>query len=369
MHWFGKRDGGMKKKLTMAKTDRRPTIIDVARQAGVSKSTVSLVLQNSPLVKDATREQVRAVMNEMGYVYNRAAAKLRKSSPDLIGLVINDLRNPFFTEFATSLQMALSSLGYAVVIANTDEDSDLQTRVVGAMIEHGVAALIISPAYGKDASTFDAIKRAGIPAMQVLRKVDPRTALFPFAAPDYVSGSRAATEHLLESGAKHVAFVGGLEGRGVTRERLSGYLSVLEAKGIAPIVLTGKATRTFGHDVARTLALEHPEVDATICFNDQVALGMVSGCAEIGRAVGSDLKIVGFDDIEEVAHSWPPMSSVRCDIAGFGRSIAQTVVSWLEDGQVPRPEYRAEVSLVIRQSSSGEFQVAPREHVAVALET
>ncbi|MDB5612828.1 MAG: LacI family transcriptional regulator, partial [Devosia sp.] len=230
-------------------------------------------------------------------------------------------------------------------------------------------ALIISPAYGEDASTFDAIERAGIPAMQVLRNVDPRTDIFPFAAPDYVSGSRAATEHLLESGARNIAFVGGLEGRGVTRERLSGYLSVLEARGHDPIVLTGKATRTFGHEVAKTLAGKHPDVDAVICFNDQVALGMVSGCAEVGRAVGPDLKIVGFDDIEEVAQSWPPVSSVRCDIAGFGRSIAQTVLSWLEDGHVPPPEHRADVSLVVRQSSSGKFEGTRRQRVSAASET
>lgn len=337
----------------MANNERRPTIIDVARQAGVSKSTVSLVLQNSPLVKEATREQVRTAMNDMGYVYNRAAAKLRNANPDLIGLVINDLRNPFFSEFATSLQMALSSRGYAAVIANTDENSKLQTDMVGAMIEHGVAALIISPAYGDDAATFDAIERAGIPAMQVLRNVDPRTDLFPFAAPDYVSGSRAATEHLLAGGAKRIAFVGGLDGRGVTRERLSGYLDILEGRGIAPLVLTGSASRTFGRQMAGILAKEHPDVDAVVCFNDQVALGLLSGCAEIGRTVGSDLKIVGFDDIEEVAHSWPALSSVHCDIAGFGRSIAETVVAWLEVGTVPPREHRADVSLVVRQSSSG----------------
>jgi LacI family transcriptional regulator len=94
-------------------------------------------------------------------------------------------------------------------------------------------------------------------------------------------------------------------------------------------------------------------VDAVICFNDQVALGMMSGCAEIGRQVGSDLRIVGFDDIEEVAHSWPALTSVRCDIARFGRSTAETVVAWLEEGQVPPPEHRTEVSLIVRQSSGG----------------
>ena len=87
---------------------RRPTILDVAKAAGVSKSTVSLVLQNSALVRDETALSVREAMAKVGYVYNRAAANLRSASTGLIGLVINDLRNPFFTEFATSMQMALA---------------------------------------------------------------------------------------------------------------------------------------------------------------------------------------------------------------------------------------------------------------------
>ncbi|MDI6838772.1 MAG: LacI family DNA-binding transcriptional regulator, partial [Rhizobiaceae bacterium] len=134
--------------------ERRPTIVDVARVAGVSKSTVSLVLQNSSLVKEETRRTVREAMDRIGYVYNRAAANLRTSNVGLIGLVINDLRNPFFTEFATSLQMALSARGYAAVLANTDEDPRIQAQVVAAMIEHGVSALVVSPAYDDDASTF-----------------------------------------------------------------------------------------------------------------------------------------------------------------------------------------------------------------------
>ena len=141
---------------------RKPTIIDVAKKAGVSKSTVSLVLRNSPTIRDETRELVRAAMRDLGYVYNRSAANMRSSNAGLIGLVINDLRNPFFTEFATSLQMALAEKSYATVLANTDEDAELQAQVVSSMIEHGVSALIICPAYGSTQDTFDAIARAGI---------------------------------------------------------------------------------------------------------------------------------------------------------------------------------------------------------------
>lgn len=330
--------------------DRRPTIIDVARRAGVSKSTVSLVLQNSPLVKAETREDVRRAMAEIGYVYNRAAATLRSANAGLIGLVINDLRNPFFTEFATSVQMALSARGYATVLANTDEDPRLQAQVVSAMIEHGVAALILSPAYGDEEATFGAIARAGVPAMQVLRQVVP-TDRFPFAAPDYERGSRLATQHLLDKGARRIAFVGGLAGRAVTQRRMSGYLSVLAEAGMDPTILPGRPGRAFGREAARQLAAAYPGVDAAICFNDLVALGLLSGCAEIGRRVGDDLMIIGFDDIEDCAQVWPALTSVSCGIARFGQSVAETVLAWLEDSQAPEPVKLSPVALIRRATT------------------
>jgi LacI family transcriptional regulator len=333
----------------MAAADRRPTINDVARVAGVSKSTVSLVLRNSPQVREATREQVRAAMVALGYVYNRAAANLRMASTSLIGLVVNDMRNPFFGEYATSLQMALSEQGYAVVLANTDEDPGLQDAVVSAMVEHGVAALVISPAYG--GTPFEILERAGIPAMQVFRKVSADVARFPYITPDYATGGRLATEHLLKAGARRIAFVGGQVGRPVTLERMSGYMAVLAEHGVAPLSMLGRASRRFGHDTALRLASEQRDVDAVLCFNDLVALGVVAGCAQIGRPVGSALKVVGFDGIEEGADSWPGLTTIDCDIAGFGRQVAETVAAWLDSGTPPPPVTRRPVRLVVRGSS------------------
>jgi LacI family transcriptional regulator len=332
--------------------DRRPTIVDVARAAGVSKSTVSLVLRNSPLVREQTRAGVRRAMADLGYVYNRAAATLRSAEAGLIGLVINDLRNPFFTEFATSVQMALSARGYATVIANTDEDPRLQAQVVGAMIEHGVAALILSPAYDDEAATFDPIARAGVPALQVLRLAAPADR-FPFAAPDYETGGRLAAEHLRAAGARRIAFLGGVAGRSVTERRLSGYLDVLAEAGQAPIVHPGRSCRAFGRDAALWLARDRPDIDAVICFNDLVALGLLAGCAAIGRPVGAGLRVVGFDDIEDCAECFPALTSVSCGIARFGRTVACTVLDWLEGGAPPPARTLTPVNLVVRASSGG----------------
>ena len=131
--------------------NKRPTIVDVARHAGVSKSTVSNVIQNSPLVRPATREVVEKAMGALNYVYNRTAANLRGADVELIGLVINDLRNPFFTEFAASAQMTFARRGYATVIANTDENPQMQSQVFASMVEHGVSGFLISPTYVDEA--------------------------------------------------------------------------------------------------------------------------------------------------------------------------------------------------------------------------
>lgn len=335
------------------KRTRRPTIVDVAHEAGVSKSTVSLVLRNNSSVREETRAQVRAAMARLGYVYNRNAAQMRMSNTGLVGLVINDLRNPFFTEFAISLQMALAEQGYSTVVANTDETPALQAQVVGSMIEHGVSAFIICPTYGDNAATFDPIARANIPAMQVLRKIDDRLSLFPFYAPEYLRGSREATRHLLDMGARRIAFAGGLEGRSVTEERKSGYFDVLTEIGMEPLVLTGQSSRDFGRELAHRLTREHPEVDGAICFNDLVALGMMSGFLELGREIGKEFRLVGFDDIQDAAQSYPALSSVRCDIARIGSEVARLVVGWLADGQMPAAQTRTPVTLSIRQSSTG----------------
>lgn len=332
--------------------ERRPTIVDVAREAGVSKSTVSLVLQNSPLVREETRSAVRDAMHRIGYVYNRAAANLRLTNAGLIGVVINDLRNPFFTEFATSVQMALADRGYAVVIANTDENPQLQADVVGAMVEHGVSAVVISPAYGAEAATFDVLARSGLPVMQVLRRVDPRTDLFPFSAPDYAEGSRLATRHLLETGATGIAFVGGVAGRAVTEERMSGYLDTLAEAGMPPLALHGRASRGFGREMAHRLAAR-TGLDAALCFNDLVALGVLTGFHELGRSVGGGFRLAGFDDIEECRETYPALTSVRCDVADFGRRIAADILGWLEDGTRPAPVLRTPVSLSVRASTTG----------------
>lgn len=332
--------------------DKRPTIKDVAAHAGVSKSTVSLVLQNSDLVKKETRDAIRAAMQELNYVRNRAAATLRGSGTGLIGLVINDLRNPFFTEFAASVQMEFYQRGFATVIANCDEDPAIQGRTVRSMLEHDVSALMISPCYGDAEGAFEAIERSGLPALQVLRRVSDDQVGLPFFTHDYTEGSRLAVRHLLDQGLQRIAFVGGIEGRDITQNRMSGYLSEMEEAGLPATVLHGRATRRMGRDMAGHVLDAHPEIDAAICFNDLVALGMQAGLSERGRRPGEDFFLVGFDDIEEARLAYPPLTTVRCDVTRFGQMSAGFLLRQIETGARPPAEEKLAVDLIVRASST-----------------
>ncbi len=334
------------------KLPQRPTIVDIARRAGVSRSTVSLVLQESSLVKEQTRAKVLTASKELGYVYNRAAANLRGAGTRLIGLVINDLRNPFFTEFAASAQESLSQAGFATVIANTDENLQTQTQVIASMREHGVDGILLCPCIGTGQAQFDVIGDMRIPTLQVLRRVNHNSDKVPFFTMDYATGGELATRHLLSCGVSKIAFAGGVAGELVCDDRMEGYLRVMKDNRLKPIAFHGRATRKFGRELAALIATRHQDIEAVICFNDLVGLGMIAGFAQHKIAVGPQIKIVGFDDIEECQQVYPQLTSVRYDVKRLGKLTAEKLLGWCRHGKKPALIERLPVKLVVRESSA-----------------
>lgn len=330
---------------------KRPTINDVAERAGVSKSTVSLVLQGSKLIKSEKRLAVLEAIRELNYVKNRAAATLRGLSTGLIGLVINDLRNPFFTEFSVSAQMEFSRRNYATVIANCNEDAKIQEQTIKSMLEHDVAAILISPCYGEVNNAIEAIVHSGLPVLQVLRRVNIPNFSLPFFTPDYTEGSRLAVRHLLDQGITRIAFVGGVEGTEISQDRMKGYLAEMDLRNLPTKVFYGKATRRLGIDMANLIIDSHPDIEAAICFNDLVAIGILTKLASRNIKVGKDFFVVGFDDIEEAQLSFPPLTTVRCNISRFGRQSAIKLLNMIDERSDIQAIEVAGVELQIRGSS------------------
>ncbi|RWX70926.1 LacI family transcriptional regulator, partial [Mesorhizobium sp. M4B.F.Ca.ET.089.01.1.1] len=185
----------------------KATILDIAREAGVSKSTVSLVLQGSGLIRPETAVKVRKAIEDVGYVYNRGAANLRKAHSNVIGMVINDLTNPFFTELAVGMERVFQSAGIVPFIANTAENPVRQEEVLKSLMEQGVAGLIVSPARGTTPGAFRRIETAGVPVVFAMRRL-PESRI-PVIAPDNHRGAFLATAHLIGKGHRRLAFFGG----------------------------------------------------------------------------------------------------------------------------------------------------------------
>jgi LacI family transcriptional regulator len=329
---------------------RRATIRDIARAAGVSKSTVSLVLNGSELVKPATRARVAEAMQALGYVYNRGAARLRGGGNSIIGMVINDLANPFYTELAIGIERACQRADVVPFIANTAESAVRQAQVIRSMREHGAAGLILAPALDTDPAQLDALTGT-LPVVFAMRWL--RGARGSAVVPDNRAGARTATAHLLALGHRRIAFLGGIPGMLVRSERQQGYRDALRAAGIAwdaALVADARPTREGGRTaLAQVLALSDPPT-ACLAYNDVVAIGIVNALAERGRAAGRDFAVVGFDDIAEARQMAPPLTTVAVDGEGLGERAARLLLRLIEQPGMKDEIVTGATQLVVRQS-------------------
>ena len=346
---------------------RRVTVIDVAHAAGVSKSTVSLVLQGSSLVNEATRAKVSAVIRELGYVYNRGAANLRQSSAKskIIGVIVNDLTNSFFAELAVGIDMVVQSAGYVQFLSNSAESLDRQQELIASMREHGITGLIVSPARGTKAADLNPLTAGGIPVVVTVRNV-PGAKVSTLMS-DNVAGVRLAAEHLIELGHRRIGFLGGFADTAVHAERLRGYREALAAAGLPEtdeLVVSSAPSRAGGvAAIERALALASPPT-AALCFNDAVAFGVCDGLRARRLEPGADFAVIGFDDVIEAQTAVPALTTVSVDPQGMGRRAANQLLKQINAGTTDGEAIVTSVRLVVRESC-GAGQQKPERKMAV----
>ena len=338
-------------KISTHTSSRALTIMDVARTAGVSKSTVSLVLQGSPLIRDATAERVREAVLSLGYVYNRRAAELRQQSSNTVGVVINDLMNPFFAEVLVGIERKLVDAGYIVLMAHTHEDLDRQHKVLSSMREQNAAGIVICPALGTPRSLPKEIQAWGIPHVVMVRSLGPGS--YDYAGSDNEKGVLMATRHLVTAGHKRIGFLGGQSGA-VYDQRLRGYSKALEAAGLRidnRLVVASAPNRPGGREAMAAMLKIKPKPTAAVCYNDITAFGALTALGEQGLRAGTDFALVGFDNVVDAAHSNPPLSTVDIRPSELGEHAATALMARIANTEIKRQVYLAEPRLLLRQSS------------------
>lgn len=321
---------------------------DVAQRAGVSHQTVSRVLNESPLVKDETRDRVVAAIQELGYRRNNAARMLATNRSGRIGMVAAHLALHGPSMIATAVQGAGHEAGYQVSVIGLLEISEVSLRdAVERLLDQAVEAIVVAVAH-RDAVHL--VRALSLPIPVVLVQ-GVRAGEAMAAGIDQHAGALLATEHLLDLGHRGVAHVSGpLDWIEASQRRL-GWREAHESRGLLPgPEVEGDWSAASGYDAGLRIG-RHDEVTGVFAANDAMALGVLRALHERGRRVPEDVSVVGFDNVPEAAYFWPALTSVDQQFSELGRRAVDLTVRALAGEEQPdaallRPE------LVVRASSA-----------------
>lgn len=334
---------------------RNITLKDVANHAGVSKSTVSLVLRNDGAVNEHTRQAVLNSIEATGYIYNRRAASLRENkNKDSFAVILHSLRSPFSSELLYEFeQLSLAQQLLPIFSSNLDLLAQ-QEKQVQLYLEHGVAGLILCPASGTTNEWLDSLAIRGLPVVQIMRET--ANASTASVTADNTAGVRAATAHLIQQGHQHIAFIGGTTGDSDFTARHKGYCEALMDAGL-PInphyCQPCSQSLPNGYQAGLALLTQQPDITAVICFTDQIGYGVAQACRELTLTVGQDIALFGFDDLDFSEISNPPLSSIRVDNAAMTEQAIQLLTQAIDGQDIAHHKVAIPTELVLRESTEG----------------
>lgn len=329
----------------------RPTIIDVARQAGVSKSTVSRVLQgSSAAVKDETRQTVLDAIDAIGYEHNAIASSLRTDRTNMILLTIPDITNPFWPEVARGLQDTVEDLGYSVVFANSDWDAQREESFLRMARRNRFDALAINPT----AVPVGALLASRIPTVILgLRNDYPG---LDIVGSDSYGGTLQALEHLYGLGHRRIGLIQGRQNRDRGFARYNGYLEFLQSHGLDPdpaLIVVRPFDLEGGRQAAQALLdLAHPPT-AIFAANDILAIGAMQSAHEAGLDIPADLSIIGMDDIYSAATTMPALTTLAKAKYEIGRQAAFFLLDRLDNRAPVAPRRQVISCQLIERGSTG----------------
>jgi LacI family transcriptional regulator len=302
-------------------------------------------------VSRATRVRVQAAIDRLGYVYHCRAASLHRQKSDVVGMIINDLTDPFFAEVAVGIERGLAAAGFVPFVATTGENPARQAQVMRTMRAHGAAGFIICPSFGTERAFLCEVEVWQLPMVSVMRRIPGAHA--SYVGPNNRYGAERATAHLLAAGHRRIAFLGGWQGTVVREERVEGYATALRAAGLPvdpTVVVEAVPSRQGGLAALEHILASKDPPTAALCFNDMVALGVLHGLGLHGLRAGQDLAVVGFDDLQDARHTEPALTTVAVDPPELGERAAQILVRQIGSPTVGPVEYQGETRLVVRAS-------------------
>jgi len=324
------------------------TIFDVARQAGVSESTVSRVLNGTARVSQLKRQAVDRAIEALGFQPNAFARGLATGRSRAIGVVTQAIDSPFYGEGMRGIEQTLQASGYTPIFMSGHWNSDDEERCIRELIQRRVDGIILFA--GRLGATQIEVFAKQLPVV-VTGKTIQAKGVFSLAVDDF-EGARLATQHLIELDHRNIAFISGPRDHPDALARFKGYRAALDQAGIAfapNLVAPGNFLEVGGRSAGQRLLDLGERFTAVVCANDQTAFGLQLALFHRGLRVPDDVSVVGFDDLAASAYFLPPLTTVRQPVFEMGELSAQALLLMLESRM---PSLHApRVTLVVREST------------------
>ncbi|MFI5493187.1 LacI family DNA-binding transcriptional regulator [Actinoplanes sp. NPDC051859] len=311
-------------------TRERPTLEAVARRAGVSRATVSRVVNGSTTVAAAIRDAVVRAVEELGYVPNQAARSLVTQRTESIALILPESASRVFSDDlffpavirGVSLELEAADKQLVLMMAGSAAGQERVQRYATAGHVDGV---MFASMHGTDPLP-GRLARLGIPVVCSGRPMSPAHPAIPYVDVDHIGGVMAAVRHLLDLGRRRIATIAGPQDMVAGIDRLTGYRTALRDAGLPEHVAYGDFTRESGIQAMRRLLADDPALDAVFVASDMMAHGALQALRETGRRIPADVAVIGFDDFEISRLSDPPLTTVHQPIVDMGRTMAGQIL-------------------------------------------
>lgn len=327
-----------------------PSIKDIARQAGVSHSTVSRALRGSPLIGDETAARIRAIAKKSGYVPSAVARSLVSRTTRTVGVVVTTIADPFIAEVVEGIESIAYEHRYAVILANSHINPDLEMQVVARFSERRVDGILVT------ASRVGAMHGKRLAGTNVPIVLINNQHLGEFAHSvciDNVTATRAMMKHLLDLGHRRIAYIGDRSGYESDTERFKGYRAALRSRRIPidpALIVQGNGKPSEGGRAANKLFRLRRPPTAIFCYNDMTALGVLKAAAMRGLRVPEDVSIGAFDDLFVASYTSPPLTTIRQPKREMGRR-AMSILIQLLNGERADARVKLPGELIVRGST------------------
>lgn len=325
----------------------KPTMDDVAREAGVSRALVSLVMRGSDKVSDRSRAAVLEAADALGYRPNLSARHLASRRTRTLGMVINDLHNPYFAAVADGVKAAADAAGYRLLFNSAFLDDDDERRAIETFIDFNVDGVILSGSrVGKRV-----IEQAAASVPVAVASDPVRSTKVDTVNNDDHLGARLVVEHLVALGHRHIVHIDGGNGAG-SKERRTGYVATMTEHGLDPVVVPGVFTEASGVTAANEALRTHRGLTAIFAGNDMSALGALDALDAAGRSVPEDVSLVGYDNTFVAALRHVGLTTIDQGRDQIGRLAVEMLIERIEGGRTKARHVTTTPWLVVRETSA-----------------